>query len=230
MVFAMDTGLNPEIPVHLQENVLRDKQQAFTLYLDFIVDGTASMYTVFPAVYYAAVHFTSYLARYDVYPMVGLTVLRNDVEGQESEIVSFENGELFTSDIAVFLKKLNGIRLYGGGEDGKESVHTAIGKSLRKFPVTGRNRAIFVFTDAYGSNDYEEYFNEPLGQVVFFCTSELSEEDFRFCFARADGEMDEESSPMFLSIEKLLKPMSTEMIGNVVKPLKDLMKGVSIGA
>lgn len=226
----MDTGRNPEIPVHLQENVLRDKQQAFTLYLDFIVDGTASMYTIFPAVYYAAAHFTTYLARYEVYPMVGLTILRNDVEGQESEIVAFENGEYFTSDIAVFLKKLNAIRLYGGGEDGKESVHTAIAKSLRKFPISGRNRAIFVFSDAYGSNDYDEYFNEPLGQVVFFCTNELSEEDFRFCFARADGEMDEESSPMFISIEKLLKPLSTEMIGNVVKPLKDLMKGVSIGA
>lgn len=226
----MDKTWNPEIPVNLQEHVIRDKQQAFTLYLDFVVDGTASMHTVFPAVYYAASHFLECLSKYEVYPRMGLTVLRNDIEGQESEMVSFGEDGYFTPDIPVFLKKLNGIQLYGGGQDGRESVHTAVGKSLRKFPVIGRNRAVFVFTDAYGSNDYEEYTQEPLGQVIFFSTEELSDEDFRFCFARADGELDEESSPMFISFEKLLKPMSTELIHNIVKPLKDLMKGVSIGA
>lgn len=45
-----------------------------------------------------------------------------------------------------------------------------------------------------------------------------------------DGELDEEASPMFIKIDKLLKPMSTEFLDNIVKPLKDLMKGVSIGA
>lgn len=226
----MEHNWNPEIPAGLREHVLSDKKQAFTLYLDFIVDGTASMYTVFPAVFYAASHFLEYLSRYEVYPMVGLTILRNDVEGQESEVITFHEGDSFTSDIPLLLKKLNSIQLYGGGQDGKESVHTAIGKALKKFPVIGRNRAIFVFTDAYGSNDYEEYMDDPLGQAVFFCTDELSEEDFRFCFARADGELDEESSPMFISFEKLLKPMSTELRENIIKPLKDLMKGVSIGA
>ncbi len=58
----------------------------------------------------------------------------------------------------------------------------------------------------------------------------MSEEDFHFCFVQADGELDEEASPMFISLEKLLKPMSTEFMDNIVKPLKDLMKGVSIGA
>lgn len=226
----MENSWNPEIPVSLQEHVNRDKRQAFTLYLDFIVDGTASMYSVFPAVYYAASHFLEALTRYEVYPMMGITILRNDVEGQESELVTFAGGESFTSEIPVFLKKLNGIQLYGGGEDGKESVHTAIGKAIKKFPVSGRNRAVFVFTDAYGSNDYEEYLDEPLGGAVFFCTEDLSEEDFRFCFVKADGDMDEEASPMFISLEKLLKPVSTELVSNIVKPLKDLMKGVSIGA
>ena len=61
-------------------------------------------------------------------------------------------------------------------------------------------------------------------------TDELAEEDFRFCFLREDGELDEEASPMFLSLESLLKPMSTEYLDNIVKPVKDLMKGVSIGA
>ena len=60
--------------------------------------------------------------------------------------------------------------------------------------------------------------------------SEMSEEDFHFCFVKPDGELDEEASPMFIKIDKLLKPMSTEFLDNIVKPLKDLMKGVSIGA
>lgn len=47
-----------------------------------------------------------------------------------------------------------------------------------KFPVTGRNKAVLVFTDAYGSNDYEEYIQYPVGQVIFFSTDEMSEEDF----------------------------------------------------
>ena len=188
------------------------------------------MYTLFPAVYYAASHFLECLSKYEVYPQMGLTVIRNEKIGQEGELAEFEDRSYFTSEIALFLKKLKSISLYGGGMDGKESVHTAIGKSLRKFPITGRNRAVFVFTDAYGSNDYEDYSDFPVGQAVFFTTEEMSEEDFHFCFVRPDGELDEEASPMFLSIEKLLKPMSTELLDNIVKPLKDLMKGVSIGA
>ena len=82
--------------------------------------------------------------------------------GEETETVLFEGRDVFTSDISVFLKKLKGIKLYGGGNDGKESVHKAIGSSLRKFPVTGRNKAVLVFTDAYGSNDYEEYIQYPV--------------------------------------------------------------------
>lgn len=226
----MEERWNPEIPYNIQKNVMKEKEQAFTLYLDFIVDGTASMYTVFPAVYYAAGHFLECLSKYEVYPQMGLTIIRNEKMGEETECISFENGSLFTEEIPLFLKKLNGVQLYGGGEDGKESVHTAIKTSLKKFPVKGRNRAVFVFTDAYGSNDYEEYLDEPLGQAIFFSTDEMSEEDFRFCFMRADGEWDEEASPMFIDFSMLLKPMSTEFLDNIVKPLKDLMKGVSIGA
>lgn len=49
----MNENWNPEIPLDLQQNFKKEKEQAFTLYLDFVVDATASMYTVFPAVYYA---------------------------------------------------------------------------------------------------------------------------------------------------------------------------------
>lgn len=226
----MSERWNPEIPLDIQERFLKEKEQAFTLYLDFVVDGTASMYSVFPAVYYAAAHFLECLQKYEVYPKVGLTIIRNEQNGEKTERIPFEGQSYFTDEISAFLKKLKGTRLYGGGKDGKESVHTAIARSLEKFPVSGRNRAIFVFTDAYGSNDYEEYMDDPLGQVIFFSTEEMSEEDFRFCFIRPDGELDEEASPMFLDFEKLLKPMSTEFLDNIVKPLKDLMKGVSIGA
>ena len=147
------------------------------------------MYTVFPAVYYAAAHFLECLSKYEVYPQIGLTLIRNEENGEETETVLFEGRDSFTSDISLFLKKLKGTKLYGGGDDGKESVHKAIGTSLRKFPVSGRNKAIMVFTDAYGSNDYEEYTQYPVGQVIFFSTDEMSEEDFHFCFVKPDGEL-----------------------------------------
>ena len=44
----MNESWNPEIPLDLQQNFKKEKEQAFTLYLDFVVDATASMYTVFP--------------------------------------------------------------------------------------------------------------------------------------------------------------------------------------
>ena len=53
----MNDRWNPEIPLDIQQQFTREKEQAFTLYLDFVVDGTASMYTIYPAVYYAAAHF-----------------------------------------------------------------------------------------------------------------------------------------------------------------------------
>ncbi|MCD8020762.1 MAG: hypothetical protein LUF92_14660 [Clostridiales bacterium] len=56
---------------------------------------------------------------------------------------------------------------------------------------------LFVLTAAYGSNDYEEYTEDPLGQVIFFSTEEMSLEDFHFCFVRAVRERDEEAVPLF---------------------------------
>ncbi len=40
----MNENWNPEIPLDLQQNFKKEKEQAFTLYLDFVVDATASMY------------------------------------------------------------------------------------------------------------------------------------------------------------------------------------------
>ena len=136
----MNESWNPEIPLDLQQNFKKEKEQAFTLYLDFVVDATASMYTVFPAVYYAAAHFLECLSKYEVYPQIGLTLIRNEENGEETETVLFEGRDSFTSDISLFLKKLKGTKLYGGGDDGKESVHKAIGTSLRKFPRSEERR------------------------------------------------------------------------------------------
>ena len=116
----MNERWNPEIPLDIQQQFTREKEQAFTLYLDFVVDGTASMYTIFPAVYYAAAHFLECLSKYEVYPMVGLTVIRNERQGEETERAVFENGAYFTGEIPLFLKKLKSVQLYGGGEDGRE--------------------------------------------------------------------------------------------------------------
>ena len=117
----MNESWNPEIPLDLQQNFKKEKEQAFTLYLDFVVDATASMYTVFPAVYYAAAHFLECLSKYEVYPQIGLTLIRNEENGEETETVLFEGRDSFTSDISLFLKKLKGTKLYGGGDDGKEA-------------------------------------------------------------------------------------------------------------
>ncbi len=223
------TDYNPVLPDRLQEKMESEKKKGLKLYLDFVIDGTASMYTIFPAVYFAIMHFIESLERYEIHPLLGITVIRDEAGGEETEQLPFSDGEPFTEDVADFMRQVRAIRLYGGSNDGRESVHQAIRHSLAKFPSPGRNKAILVFSDAYGSNDYEEYLDYPLGQAVFFTTDELSQEDFRFCFVREDGCYDEEASPMFLPVEKLLKPMSAELLDNVVKPLKDLLKGVSIG-
>ena len=36
----MNENWNPEIPLDLQQNFKKEKEQAFTLYLDFVVDET----------------------------------------------------------------------------------------------------------------------------------------------------------------------------------------------
>ena len=226
---SQGTDYNPSLPGRLREKMESEKKQGLKLYLDVVIDGTASMYTIFPAVYFAIMHFIESLARYEIHPMLGATVIRDEKGGEETDQLLFADGESFTEDVTEFMQQVRAIKLYGGSNDGRESVHHAIALSVAKFPSPGRNKAVFVFSDAYGSNDYEEYLDFPLGQAVFFTTDELSQEDFRFCFVREDGGYDEEASPMFISIEKLLQPVSTDLLDNVVKPLKDLLKGVSIG-
>lgn len=225
----MTERYEPVLPASVQESFEREKEKAFTLYLDFVVDGSASMYSIYPAVYFTAVHFLECLTKYEVFPRLGITVIRDGDWEEQAEAIAFDDGSLFTQDMTQFLKKLRNIRLFGGGDDGMEAIHTGLAFSLDKFPSPGRNKALLLFSDAYGSTDERDYLDYPLGQAIFFCTDQLSDEDFRFCFVREDGSLDEEASPMFIDIEKILKPLSMDFLENIVKPMKDLMKGVSVG-
>ena len=78
------------LPDQVRENLEKDKETAFTLYLDFVIDGTASMYSVYPAVYFAALHFLESLARYEVAASLGITVLRSEENDEENELVTFD--------------------------------------------------------------------------------------------------------------------------------------------
>ena len=42
----MSERWNPEIPLDIQQQFAREKEQSFKFYLDFVVDGTASMYKI----------------------------------------------------------------------------------------------------------------------------------------------------------------------------------------
>ena len=72
---SQDTAYNPALPSRLREKIESEKKQGLKLYLDFVIDGTASMYTIFPAVYFAIMHFIESLARYEIHPMMGITVI-----------------------------------------------------------------------------------------------------------------------------------------------------------
>ena len=62
----MNENWNPEIPLDLQQNFKKEKE---------------------PAVYYAAAHFLECLSKYEVYPQIGLTLIRNEENGEETGTV-----------------------------------------------------------------------------------------------------------------------------------------------
>lgn len=221
---------NPKIDRRTQEQVRKETEKAYTLYVDFVIDATSSMSSLFPAVYLTAKNIVEWLVKYEVVPMLGITLIRSLDEGEENEIVAMEEESDFSRDIPLFLKKLRKIKLYGGSGDGAESIREAIFLSLCKFPQK-TSRVMIVFSDAYESKPTKIEFEEnEIGAVVFFCTEELSKEAFDFSFVGMNGEIDEEGSPLFIDIEALLGQLSYSDYENIVKPLKDLVKGVSIGA
>jgi hypothetical protein len=223
----MDETRNPQIPFGIAKRVGEEKENAYTLYWDFVVDGTASMASLYPAVYLAAGKFLEWMKRYDVRPMLGITVIRNAEEPVEK--LEMEPGVYYTEDGALFLKKLRYLPLYGGSEDGEEAVEEALLASLEKFPAESLNRGIMVFTDSYHCKHHLSLKACPVGAVTFFCPKELFLEEFDFSFLTPEGEPDEEGSAAYLDICTLFGNLTTEYLDNVVKPFKDLVKGVSIG-
>lgn len=225
----MDDRLNPQIPLGLAKRLGEEKENAYTLYWDFVIDGTASMASLYPAVYLAVSKFVEWMKRYDVKPLLGITVIRSGEE-EPAQIVSFENGAAYTEDTALFLKKVKYLSLYGGMENGEEMVKEALAVSLNKFPENSLNRAIMVFTDCYQCRQDISLKGTGVGAVTFFCPEELAMQPFDFTFVTPEGEVDEEGFASFLDIQSLFQELTGEYLDNIVKPLKDLIKGVSIGA
>ncbi|MDO4556061.1 MAG: hypothetical protein Q4B70_13075 [Lachnospiraceae bacterium] len=224
----MEDRMNPSIPYGLAKKLGQEKENAFTLYWDFVVDGTASMSSLYPAVFFAVGHFLEWLKRYDVKPVVGITVIRSMPE-EKIEKIEMEPGSYFTEDVALFLKKLKYLPLFGGSEDGEESVEEALLASLEKFPPESLNRGMMVFTDSHHCSHHLSLRSVPVGAVTFFCPPEMSFEEFDFAFCTPDGLIDEEGSPAFIDICSLFEELKPEYLDNVVKPFKDLIQGVSIG-
>lgn len=225
----MDDRLNPQIPLGLAKRLGEEKENAYTLYWDFVIDGTASMASLYPAVYLAVSKFVEWMKRYDVKPLLGITVIRSEKE-EPAQIVSFENGAAYTEDTALFLKKVKYLSLYGGMENGEEMVKEALSISLNKFPESSLNRAIMVFTDCYQCRQDIPLKGKGVGAVTFFCPEKLAMQPFDFTFITPEGEVDEEGFASFLDIQSLFQELTGEYLDNIVKPLKDLIKGVSIGA
>lgn len=224
----MEDRFNPQIPFGIARRVGEEKENAYTLYWDFVVDATASMSSLYPAVYFAAGRFLDWMKRYDVKPMLGITVIRS-MPDEPYQKLEMEPGSYYTADGALFLKKLKYLPLYGGSEDGEETLEEALLASLEKFPPESLNRGILVFTDTYHCKHTLSLKAYPVGAVTFFGPPDLFLEEFDFSFLTPEGEMDEEGSAAYMDIRLLLRDLTAEDLDNIVKPFKDLIKGVSIG-
>lgn len=223
----MEERFNPQIPLGVAKRLGQEKENAYTLYWDFVIDGTASMASLYPAVYLAINKFVEWIKRYEVKPMLGITVIRSGEE-EPAQALTFEDA-YYTEDVALFLKKVKYLPLYGGSADGNEAVEEALFVSLKKFPENSLNRGIMVFTDSYQCQHNRNLTERGVGAVTFFCPQELAMEPFDFTFLTPEGEVDEEGSASFLDIRSLFTALTGEYLDNAVKPFKDLIKGVSIG-
>lgn len=224
----MTETYNPTLPFQMAKRLERERENAYTLYWDFVIDGTASMASLYPAVYLAIGKFLEWMKRYEVKPMLGITVIRS-MEGQPAEAIEFAQDHYFTDDQALFLKKIKYLSLHGGADDGREKMEDGLALSLAKFPEHSLNRGMMVFTDCYECENRLTLADKGVGAVAFFCPEELALHSFDFTFLTPDGEWDEHGSPAFYEIQSLFQELSGEYLDNVIKPFKDLIKGVSIG-
>jgi hypothetical protein len=224
----MQDIFNPKMPPDLAKRLQQEKENAFTLYWDFVIDGTASMASLYAGVYLAVLKFLEWIKRYEVTPMLGLTIIRS-MEGQPAMAVEFEPGVYYTKDQTEFMKKIKYLSLYGGADDGKEEIEEGLALSLAKFPENSRNRGIMLFTDCFECDHKLTLAEKSVGTVTFFCPESLALHPFDFTFFTPEGEWDETGSPAFFDIKSIFHELNGEFLDDVVKPFKDLIKGVSIG-
>lgn len=224
----MQEQYNPQMPFGLARRLEQEKENAYTLYWDFVVDGSASMSSLYAGVYLAAMKFLEWMKRYEVKPMLGITVIRS-MPGQAALALEFEPGVYYTEDAARFLKKLKYLSLYGGADNGMEEIEEGLALSLAKFPDESMNRGIMVFTDCYECERKITLAEKSVGAVTFFCPESLAFHPFDFTFLTPEGEWDENGSPAFFDICSLFQELSGEYLDDIIKPFKDLIKGVSIG-
>jgi len=219
---------NPKMPLGLAKRLEQEKENAYTLYWDFVIDATASMSSLYAGVYLAVMKFIEWMKRYEVKPMLGITLIRS-MEGQPAAAVEFEPGMYYTEDQSEFLKKLKYLSLYGGADNGQEEIEEALALSLAKFPEGSMNRGILLFTDCFECEHKLTLAEKSVGAVTFFCPESLALHPFDFTFFTPEGEWDETGSPAFFDIKSIFCEMNGEFLDDVVKPFKDLIKGVSIG-
>lgn len=119
------------------------------IYLDFIIDATASMKTVIPAVY---LYCNDFIKRYnkDIHLsskrlFLGITIL----DGSSTGIIEF-NGLEFTNDLLEFRKGFQRIIIKNGASNGSENLMEGILKSCEKMSSKLGVKGIILFSDSYG--------------------------------------------------------------------------------
>ena len=118
----------------------------------WVIDGTSSFTTVFPAVYYkieaiikSLEHRKKVKNQNGVFLTYGLTVMN-----EKTEFCQF-SGNLFTESKEKFLEMVRKISLHGGSPDGRENFVGAISTALQALNFGNHenvSRGLFLFSDS----------------------------------------------------------------------------------
>jgi len=145
------------------------KKKGTLILTGIILDGTISITSVFPAVYYVLEELMTHMrAQAKDYRGVtfkyGLTILHDHAES-----VMFPGETFFTEDENLIRKAVNNMEFYGGSEDGRENLNEALREQLLR------------------QNEYEpEEFEKVYRGVIMFSDSVSNEQDMdRYDFSTA---------------------------------------------
>lgn len=166
------------------------------IFLEFVIDTTASFTKVFKRFYQVfSTALSDVAAETKIqFPNIkvhyGLTFL-----GENNDIHWYGAREAFTEDIEVFLKSVRDIRFVGGAENGKEDIDAAVKIALdvlEKYSADEAGRGLLVFTDSHqdnGGDDFTERQN-PNKKLRF---ASMFSYDGSYCpfIALGNGEGDE---------------------------------------